>query len=94
MRTPAEYLKAENWKGSLYCFHLDMEAKLVNSVPEKGEPTKDRLKDCSVKYLTDKLMEHLTAGNYADVANFAFLLYQAREGAELQFISNQEVEKQ
>jgi hypothetical protein len=69
-------MPTENWKGSLYCFHLDMQEALQSSISEKGEPTKDRLKFCSTDYLKEKLIEHLEAENFVDVANFAFLLYQ------------------
>ena len=68
----------ENWKGSLYCFHLDMEDKLEECVPRKGEPTKERLKDCPEDFLIGELKAHLELGHWVDVANFAFLLHQQR----------------
>lgn len=70
----------ENWKGSLYCFHLDMQYKLSTNVNEKGEPTKEEARNFSQRYLEDKLQEHLAAGNFVDVANFAFLMYQRKMG--------------
>lgn len=60
-------------------FAANMKIEMIDNVHEKG----DSWKTCHKSWLRSKLLEHFEAGNWVSVANYAFMLYEIIELAEV-----------
>lgn len=64
-------------KHLLLDFFDSMKAQMYENLEDKGFSWKT----CDVQYLRQKLRTHIKAGNWVDVANYAFMLHNRKEEA-------------
>lgn len=64
-----------DWKAELEIFKKEMEKKLEKNIQEKGAPDKRNCEGFYPPYMLRKMNEHVEAGNYADAANYLFMLW-------------------
>ena len=59
---------------------LDFTDEMKDAMYDNLEVKGFSWKDCTKHYLTKKLLEHIKAGNWVSVANFAFMLHDKDTG--------------